>query len=662
MNNFMNYLRGIIMERVFKGKSVEECVNEACKVLNIPKDQLDYVVTEEKKGFLFKSASIKVSLKENEKSEEQQKTKKSDENNGKVKITEGKIIVKNPKDQGYPAAVFPSRNVKVIVNGEEAKARKEVFEDSKIEVIMLEDEAQRFMDINLSPDAMEAYITIKYKPKNIYSLVDVEESNTIEIKCKLANSVLPKKFTVDDVKKELAKQKIVFGLINENIEALINGEEDKSLLVAKGEKPQDEQDDILDIKFKQDTENLVPDEDEFGKVDFKSIGSVDSVEKGYILAVKTPGLEGKNGKDIRGKIVKFKAGRKISIKNGTGCTLKDSNTIIADEGGKPCIKNNTFYVYPVHELKSDVDLKSGNIKFMGDIIIYGNVMDGMIVESGNAVTIHGNVERAKVTGKGEGLIKGSIISSQILIGGEDVMIQNLISNLEALKQELSSLSKVAEEIKKFNLLGPDRKDGEIVKVLIETKFKHIPRLCMKVVAGIMSEKKKEEDELLAVIKGKLIGLAPINMAHYWEVDEIVNIIQDKIEQFKSILAIPVNLRIAYCQDSTLESSGDIYIYGKGEYVSNIKGNGKIIFEGEKAITRGGVIQANDEIRCKMVGSMGGVTTKLCASRTGHIWADVAYQNTIFVIGNREYILDTPSKEIHAYLGKDEDIIVDRFKL
>lgn len=658
----MDYLRGINMERVFKGKSVEECINEACEVLNIPKNELDYSIIEEKKGFLFKSASIKVNLKEKDISKEEQKPDKSDENNGKVKITDNKIVVKNPKEQGFPATIFPGRSVKVMVDGEEIRTRKEVFEESKIQVIMPEDKAQRIMDINVSPDAMEAYVTIKYKPENIYKLVDTDENNTIEIKYKLAQSVDPKKFTIDEVKKELSKQKITYGILDGSIEDLVNSEESKSLLVAKGEKPQDEQDDILDIKFKQDDENLVPDEDEFGKVDFKSIGSIDSVEKGDILAVRTPGMEGKNGKDIRGKIVKCKAGKKINIRNGTGCSLKDSNTIIADENGKPCIKNNTFYVYPVHEVKSDVDLKSGNIKFMGDIIIYGSVMDGMTVEAGNAITINGNVERAKVTGKGEGLVKGNIISSQVLVGGEDVIIQNLISNLEALKQELSSLSKVAEEIKKFNLLGADRKDGEIVKVLIETKFKHIPRLCMKIVAGIMMEKKEQEDELLAMIKSKLIGLAPINMEHYWEVDDIVKIIKDKIDQYKSLLAIPVNLRIAYCQDSTLESSGDIYIFGKGEYVSNIKGNGKIIFEGEKSIVRGGVLQANDEIRCKIVGSLGGVTTKLCTSGTGHIWADIAYQNTIFVIGGREYILDTPGKEIHAYMGKDEDIIVDIFKL
>lgn len=658
----MDYLRGINMEKIFKGKSVEECINEACEVLNIPKDQLDYSLIEEKKGFLFKSASIKVNINENDKSKEEQKPDKSDENNGKVKITDGRIIVKNPKEQGHAAAIFSGRNVKVIVDEEEIKTRKEVFEESKIQVIMPEDEAQRIMDINVSKDAMEAYASIKYKPQNIYKLVDTDESNTIEIKCESAQSVFPKKFTIDEVKKELAKQKITYGILDENIKDLVNGEENKSLLVAKGEKPQDEQDDILDIKFKQDDENMVPDEDKFGKVDFKSIGSIDSVVKGDILAVKTPGKEGKNGKDIRSKIIKCRAGKKINIRNGTGCSLKDSNTIIADENGKPCIKNNTFYVYPVHEVKSDVDLKSGNIKFLGDIMIYGNVMDGMTVDAGNAITINGNVERAKITSKGESLIKGSIISSQVLAGGENIIIQNLINNLEALKQELSSLSKVAEEIKKLNLLGADRKDGEIVKVLIETKFKDIPRLCMKIAAGITMEKKDQKDELLEVMKGKLIGLAPINMEHYWEVDDIVKIIKDKINQFKSFLSIPVNLRIAYCQDSTLESSGDIYIFGKGEYVSNIKGNGKIIFEGERSIARGGVLQSNDEIRCKIVGSLGGVTTKLCTSGKGHIWADIAYQNTIFVVGSREYMLDTPSKEIHAYLGKDEDIIVDKFKL
>ena len=37
--------------------------------------------------------------------------------------------------------------------------------------------------------------------------------------------------------------------------------------------------------------------------------------------------------------------------------------------------------------------------------------------------------------------------------------------------------------------------------------------------------------------------------------------------------------------------------------------------------------------------MGGVATKLIVENNGQIWAEVAYPNTRFIIGTREYILD-----------------------
>ncbi len=55
--------------------------------------------------------------------------------------------------------------------------------------------------------------------------------------------------------------------------------------------------------------------------------------------------------------------------------------------GKPCVKSNIFYVYQVHEVKGDVDISTGNITFVGDVVVQGSVKEGMKVEAGNSVEI-----------------------------------------------------------------------------------------------------------------------------------------------------------------------------------------------------------------------------------------------------------------------------------
>ena len=73
------------------------------------------------------------------------------------------------------------------------------------------------------------------------------------------------------------------------------------------------------------------------------------------------------------------------------------------------------------------------------------------------------------------------------------------------------------------------------------------------------------------------------------------------------------------------------------------------------------MSSQKEIRCKIVGSMAGVSTTLQVGSKGSIWADVAYHNTIFKVGDREKVLESPGKNVHAYL-KDGNIMVDKFVL
>ena len=120
-------------------------------------------------------------------------------------------------------------------------------------------------------------------------------------------------------------------------------------------------------------------------------------------------------------------------------------------------------------------------------------------------------------------------------------------------------------------------------------------------------------------------------------------------------------RSDYSQDSTIKSSGNIIFTGKGEYVSNLMASDSILFKIDKSLARGGVIKAGKEIKCKIVGGLGGVSTKLIVSKNGQIWADVAYPNTRFIIGEKEYILDVFSKNIHAFIGEDRELIVDKLQ-
>jgi uncharacterized protein len=638
--------------KIYKGSTIEECIDRACQELGLEKEKLVYTITEEKKGFFKKSVSISVESQD----------KKASLKNGTVKVENGVLIVKDPVEGGRPAMIQPTGHLKLFIDREETGTRQEVRETNLVEVHFEDKEAQRHMNVSVSPDKMKAHITIEYTPRISYCLKDGAEANHFILEAVIKEEQYPPAFTAEEIKKELQKMGICSGIIEENVNSCSERGEISNLLIAEGTPVVNDTDDRMEIKFNQCKNPLEQAEDSGEKIDFRNLGAIDVVNKGDLLGVKISGQVGSDGKDIFGNVAKKKDKRQFNLRIGAGCILQDENTVTAAISGKPCIKNNVFYVYQVHEVTNDVDIKTGNIAFVGDVIVYGSVKEGMKIEAGNGVEIGRDVEHADIRAKGNITVKGNILISKVAAGGEDIVTQRLMINLSELKSIIKTMTDTVMEIKKFNLLGQKITDGEIVKVLIENKFKAIPKLCISIIGDTRLQQSDAVDPVVTLIKQKLLAMAPLNIYHFSELDEIIEAVDQRLKELEGLLSLPVDVNIAYCQDSHIASSGNVFITGKGEYVSHITANHGVYFLEERAVARGGTIKARDEIKCRKVGSTGGVSTKLWVEEKGHIWADIAFQNTTFAIGTKEYILEKPSKNVHAYMDRSGDIVVDKLYL
>ena len=301
---------GYVATKTFRGNSVEECLKEASNDLNISIEKIKYKIVEEKKGFLKKKVIISVNLNEQISSD-----------NGTIQIIDGKINVKNPKNQGKPAIIRPSKEINLIIDGEKVDLATEVYDYSKIEVEFDKNVAERVMKISLSPDNMKAYIDIKYIPEVVYKLKDCVESNEVNLSAEIKDKKWPPRFSKEEIIEELNKNNVVQGIAEDVVEMCSNKEKVDHMLIAEGIQAIDDIDDELEIKFDNDTNELV--EDNTGRVDFKSIGHITSVKKGDILAVLRKGKPGKDGVDVTGKTIKHKKGNVIHLKAGEGCEVKN---------------------------------------------------------------------------------------------------------------------------------------------------------------------------------------------------------------------------------------------------------------------------------------------------------------------------------------------------
>ncbi|AEB75761.1 flagellar assembly protein A [Clostridium botulinum] len=662
-----------LSENIFTARTLDDCLNLASSKLNVSKNDLQYKIIEEKQGIFIKKVTISVKIPENiendkeiksDEVKEKEVTKVSCDNkniDGTIKVKNGEIIVKNHKNGGRPATIRGNDKVKVLVDGIEVTSKQDVYEENSIEIIFEKNIAERMMNINISHDSMEAYASIKYIPENVYKLKDTMEQKDLEVEAKLEEQKYPNPYTIDEIKEILLSKGIKVGVIKENLYKLVKLQDVEDVLIAKGRNIIQSIDDKIDIKFDINNGKAFK-EDKNGNVDYKSIGRVKEVKKGEVLAVRELGIDGKDGIDVKGCIKKHTKRKKANIKLGQGCEFKDDNTVISTIEGKPAFKGGVIAVHPVHNVEKDVDITTGNIDFVGDVVIYGSVKEGMRVDCGQNLTVNKNTEHAKLYSKRDMTVLGNVINSDLHAGGEDILKRNKLKVLKKFNSALLELISTVDHIKKFNLLGKKVRDGEIVKVLIENKFKYINNLCSEFNELLLQCSMEEEKVVSDCINKNLVGVGPLNIKEVNELNLIVIKVKRAISAIETTLSVPVTMNISYCQDSVLKCSGNVIVTGKGEYVSEIISHGSVEFISSGSLARGGVIRAKKEIKCKEVGSEGGVSTKLIVEGKGHIWVDVAYQNTRFIVGEKEYILEVPSKEIHAYLADDGELVVDKFVL
>ena len=188
--------------------------------------------------------------------------------------------------------------------------------------------------------------------------------------------------------------------------------------MAKWQPPVDGTDGEIKYLFECSTK-LKPTENERGFVNYKDLGLVKNIIKGTVIAEITLPAEGTPGTDLKGITVNQRPGRKASFSVGLNTKLNDEGTkISAAVDGNLVFKEGTFSVEDVVTINGDVDSLVGNIDFLGNVIIKGEIGEGFKVSSKQNITVFGNVTGASIEAGGSIIIKKGCINSKLLAHGD----------------------------------------------------------------------------------------------------------------------------------------------------------------------------------------------------------------------------------------------------
>ncbi|ETR72397.1 MAG: polymerase [Candidatus Magnetoglobus multicellularis str. Araruama] len=230
--------------------------------------------------------------------------------------------------------------------------------------------------------------------------------------------------TIEDIKKFLEHEKIVNGIVDdEEIQKFIDKRLNriKPFLIAEGSEPTSPQHGRIRYFFdtqplKKIDPNLV---DEKDRIDFKERGEMPYVEKGTLIAERVPGIPGKHGKDVYGKRIEAKKAKHVTLRCGNGAILsEDKRMVHARIDGLPVTtsgRNERIDVLPHYYISGDVNMKTGNVRFNGPVIVKGTVQNGFKVRC--ATLEAKELFRADIRADGDILVQGGVVGTQVVCNG-----------------------------------------------------------------------------------------------------------------------------------------------------------------------------------------------------------------------------------------------------
>ncbi|MDR0878672.1 MAG: FapA family protein [Treponema sp.] len=183
----------------------------------------------------------------------------------------------------------------------------------------------------------------------------------------------------------------------------------EQIVAAEGSRPVDGRDAYIQYNFETDQNKVKLREGSNGKVDFKELNIIQNVVENQPLAKKIPAESGMVGRTVTGKVIPAKNGRDTGLPAGKNVHVSDDGTtIIADINGQVVVVAGKINVEPVYTVQGDVNLKTGNIIFLGTVIINGNVEDGFSVKAAGNIEVNGTVEKAELDAEGDVIVHQGI--------------------------------------------------------------------------------------------------------------------------------------------------------------------------------------------------------------------------------------------------------------
>ena len=239
----------------------------------------------------------------------------------------------------------------------------------------------------------------------------------------------------------------------------------EDIVVAEGKAPVDGENGKFLYYFRTEMK-AKPKVLENGTVDYKSMELFEMVQKDQLLAEYQPSTAGMFGYDVTGGLLTPKKGKELPPLHGKGFTMtEDRKKYFSSLDGIVELIDGKLNVRNLYTISGDVNASTGNINFIGDVNIMGNIEAGFSVTATGNIVIDGFCEGAVIhagkdvvirrgcQGQGDGeIIAGGSITGQFFESARLEAEENIIASY-LLNCHVTCAGKLQVEGRKGVILG-----------------------------------------------------------------------------------------------------------------------------------------------------------------------------------------------------------------
>jgi len=275
--------------------------------------------------------------------------------------------------------------------------------------------------------------------------------------------------TPEDILFILAEKAVVYGIDHELIKEILTLTAYGQEFIIAAAKPPIAGTDAVVTEIIPIDPDAKPFLNEDGTADYKKWDNIRQVEKDEIICTRIPPTPGIPGTSVFGLPLSPTPGDDIGLPVGMNTKAIDGETkLVATINGFLYRQGRNICIGSIYIINGDVNYKTGNIEYTGDVLIKGNVNTGFSVIADGNISIEGVVESARIESKyGNIFLKSSVfgLNNASIIAQKNINAENIQDAKIKAGQNLVVKGQIRScQIETENLSMP--RNGQIVSTSI----------------------------------------------------------------------------------------------------------------------------------------------------------------------------------------------------